>query len=204
MITVIAGVNGAGKSSVVGSWLRGGGEEFFNPDEVARMLMQIEPDLSLDEANGKAWRMGYDRLEAAIEKDKTYTFETTLGGNSICDLLHQACAKGVHVRIVFCGLNSPELHVQRVAERVASGGHDIPEEKIRQRWIGTINNMMSLIPVCGAVTVYDNSADLVKRKPAPIRLFAMTGNEFIQPPIENMPDWAKPLAVVAIKRNIDR
>src|SRR5690606_8660249 len=106
---------------------------------------------------GMAWKLGFDKLREAIEKDIDHTFETTLGGNSICSLLHQAIDKGVGVRIIFVGLSSPALHVQRVAERVTNGGHDIPEAKIRQRWSNAILNVMSLIPRCSTVTVFDNS-----------------------------------------------
>lgn len=203
MITVIAGVNGAGKSSVVGSWIRAGGGGYFNPDEITRTLMQKNQHLKIDEANGQAWEMGFDALSRAIEINSDYTFETTLGGNSICELLHAALDKGVGVRILFCGLSSPELHLKRVAARVGRGGHDIPEEKIRQRWSGSIHNLMALIPRCSAVMVYDNSAEIIAGVlPAPILLFSLSGTEFRSPPIPTMPEWAKPLAAVAIKRNL--
>lgn len=203
MITVIAGVNGAGKSSVVGSWVRAGGGGYFNPDEVTRSLMDKNQTLTPDDANGQAWQMGFDALSRAIESDSDYTFETTLGGNSICKLLHAALDKGVEVRVLFCGLSSPELHLKRVAARVGKGGHDIPEEKIRQRWSSSIHNLMTLIPRCSAVMVYDNSAEIIDGVlPAPILLFSLSADEFRSHPIANMPEWAKPLAAAAIKRNL--
>lgn len=202
MITVIAGVNGAGKSSVLGEWLRKAGADYFNPDEVARSLMKANPALTLTDANSQAWVMNRDRLEYSIERNLDYTFETTLGGNTIYRLLARALELGVEVQIFFCGLSSPELHIQRVAERVGKGGHDIPEEKIRQRWHGSIHNLIMLIPHCTDVTVFDNSTELVKGKPSPAKLFSLSGDEFRSPPIATMPDWAKPLAAAAIKRNL--
>lgn len=201
MITVIAGVNGAGKSSVIGSRFRSDGGDYFNPDEVTRSLMANNPSLTLEEANGVAWKMGFDLLQDAINKDQDYTFETTLGGNSICSLLLKAAKAGINIRIIFVGLDSPEKHIQRVAARVAKGGHDIPEKKIRERWYGAIANLMSLIPVCSAVAVFDNSTELVDGRPSPVRLFVMEGDDFVIPPRPDIPEWAKPLAVVAIKRN---
>lgn len=198
MITVIAGVNGAGKSSVVGSKFRSLGIEYHNPDEKAQALLLQHPSLKLNEANGQAWRYGFDKLSQAVSDDLDYIFETTLGGNSVPEKLHEAADANQKINIIFCGLNSPELHLQRVKARVKRGGHDIPEEKIRQRWVRSIYNMTQLIPVCENVKVYDNSRPLVDGKPSPILLFSMQGGAFKLPPTEAIPDWAKPLATAAI------
>ena len=70
MITVIAGVNGAGKSSIAGASIRKKGGEYFNPDEVARDLMAEDSTLSQYDANAKAWTMGYEQLVKAITLDQ--------------------------------------------------------------------------------------------------------------------------------------
>jgi predicted ABC-type ATPase len=201
VITVLAGVNGAGKSSIAGANMRKNGGDYFNPDEVARTLMSADSNLSMNEANGKAWKIGRDQLARAINENNDYIFETTLGGNSICALLHEAIDKGHSVRIFFCGLSSAELHIQRVSDRVAKGGHDIPEEKIRYRWKNSVHNLMGLIPRCSAVRVFDNSAPADEHGPKPVCLFNLQGDEFLEMPVQPMPDWAKPLAGIAIKRN---
>ena len=200
MITVIAGVNGAGKSSVAGANLRHNGADYFNPDEIARELRADHPGLSETEANAQAWLMGYEQLVRAIDEGRDYIFETTLGGNTICQTLHDAIDRGEEVRLFFVGLASPELHIARVAARVSRGGHPIPEAKIRERWISAIHNLMGLIPRCSAVNVFDNSANDTGAGPQPVCLFALHGDQFISPPVDPMPDWAKPLASVAITR----
>lgn len=101
MITVIAGINGAGKSSIAGASVRSAGGDYFNPDEVARRLMDVDHTLALTEANALAWKMGFEQLSRAIDDELDYTFETTLGGNSICQLLHEAIDRGREVRIFF-------------------------------------------------------------------------------------------------------
>ena len=204
MITVIAGVNGAGKSSLIGANIRSNNGEYFNPDEVSRSLMLKDPLLSLEKANSKAWKLSYEQLKCAILEDKDYVFETTLGGNSICQLLHDAIDEGIKVRILFCGLESAELHIQRVKNRVAKGGHDIPEDKIRARWKSSILNMMSLIPRCYQIKVFDNSSPVKSGRPKPVSLFSMLDGKFIQKPIKELPEWAKPIASVAIKTAILR
>lgn len=200
MITVIAGVNGAGKSTVAGTFIRSSGGDYFNPDEVARQLKIDDPDLSVDEANSRAWKIGFDQLNRAVNEGCDYNFETTLGGDSICRTLHKAIDKGQEVRIFYCGLDSLELHINRVAVRVAQGGHDIPEEKIRQRWTNSIHNMMGLIPKCSAVSVFDNSVHKDDDGPRPVCLFSFHENAFGIEPLESIADWAKPLASAAIKR----
>lgn len=202
MITVIAGVNGAGKSSVAGANLRYNGADYFNPDEIARELRVDNPGLSQTGANAQAWRMGYEQLLRAIEEGQDYIFETTLGGNTICQTLHDAIDQEEAVRILFVGLASPELHIARVAARVSRGGHPIPEAKIRERWVGAIHNLMGLIPRCAAVSVFDNSAEDVGSGPSPVCLFTLQGDHFVSPPVDSMPDWAKPLASVAITRTL--
>ncbi len=202
MISVIAGINGAGKSSIAGARIRSAGGDYFNPDEVARSLMDADRTLSLTEANAHAWKIGFEQLSRAIDEELDYTFETTLGGNSICQLLHEAIDQGREVRIFFCGLASPELHIERVAARVARGGHDIPEAKIRERWTGAIHNMLGLIPRCAGVRVFDNSEPSDRGGPQPVCLFSLVGNTFDSLPVESMPEWAKPLASAAIKRTL--
>jgi predicted ABC-type ATPase len=98
-VYVLAGVNGAGKSSIGGAMLAKAGVEFFNPDEVARKFLASVPGMTQEEANGAAWEQGRRLLERAIKERKDFAFETTLGGNSIAALLQKAIAEGIEVRI---------------------------------------------------------------------------------------------------------
>jgi len=204
VITVIAGVNGAGKSTVMGAYVRNQGGEYFNPDEVARSYIKNNSSLTQYEANSQAWNLGYQQLLKAIDADHDYTFETTLGGNSICRSLHEAIDKGREVQIIYCMLNSPELHIQRVIERVSKGGHDIPHAKIHERWENSIHNLMGLIPRVIRMSVYDNSLPLVNNKPEPIKIFSLDGDQLIfhmeQKELDSVPEWAKPLIGIASRR----
>ncbi len=199
MIRVIAGVNGAGKSSVAGAHIRAQSGDYFNPDEVARELMAASPGLSQRDANSRAWHIGYEQLQRAISEEACFTYETTLGGNQVCRTLHEAIDRGGSVAIFFVGLESPELHIQRVAERVARGGHAIPEADIRRRWKGALRNMVGLIPRCAAITVVDNSRPMTGGRPNPRVVFRMRERRFTQMPDADTPDWAKPLASVAMQ-----
>jgi predicted ABC-type ATPase len=201
-IAVLAGVNGAGKSSIAGGFLQEKGDTFFNPDTVAQQIRQLHPDISLTLANAHAWQIGKSLLEQAIARGRDYRFETTLGGQTIAHLLENAARSGHRLRIWFCGLASPELHLQRVHSRVAHGGHDIPEEKIRERWNRSRENLIRLLPLIDHLRVYDNSVDADPaegHRPKPVLLLEMKRGKITAPSdLSKAPDWAKPIVAAAI------
>ena len=86
-IYVLAGVNGAGKSSIGGAAFRAAGADYYNPDEAARTWMAANPALTQADANSAAWRKGVELLTRAIGERKNFAFETTLGANTIPRLL---------------------------------------------------------------------------------------------------------------------
>lgn len=196
-ITAIAGTNGAGKSSILGEYLRQHGGEYFNPDEVARQLTEQHPELSQAEANGLAWTAGRDRLITAIEHGNEYVFETTLGGKTISRLLASAASRGHRVVIWYIGLDSPESHIRRVEVRVENGGHPIPETKIRERFTRSLENLITLLPVLHECRVFDNSytAELERREaPNLISLLHLRDGRILESiDLHNVPVWAKPI-----------
>jgi predicted ABC-type ATPase len=204
-IFVLAGVNGAGKSSVGGNLLAEHGLPWFNPDGYARELMS-RLHVTPEEANAAAWQFGREQLEEAIANGRNFAFETTLGASTIPGLLAKASASH-DVVIWFCGLASVELHLRRVAARVASGGHDIPEAKIRERWDGSRSNIIQLLPYLAHLQVFDNSAEAAAGRPipAPILLLEMVNGKLLRPDpadpgqLEAIPNWAMPLVEGAIR-----
>jgi predicted ABC-type ATPase len=201
-ISVLAGVNGAGKSSVAGGFLHKEGDHFFNPDTIAQQIRALHPDISLTLANAQAWQIGKSLLEQAIAGGKDYRFETTLGGRTIAQLLEKAARSGHRVQVWFCGLESADLHLRRVAARVAHGGHDIPAEKIRERWNRSRENLIRLLPLIDHLRVYDNSAEAdpaAGQRPQPILLLEMQHGKITAPAdLSGTPDWALPIIAAAI------
>jgi len=196
-ITAIAGTNGAGKSSILGEYLRQQGGEVFDPDEIARRLREGHPGLGQPDANALAWGAGRDRLSDTIEHGHDFVFETTLGGNTIPSLLADAASRGHRVVIWYVGLESPEAHIRRVAARVRRGGHPIPEAKIRERFTRSMENLITLLPVLNEYRVFENSytADLDHGEaPQPVSLLHVRGGEILQSiDLRKVPDWAKPV-----------
>lgn len=201
LVHVLAGVNGAGKSSIGAAEFAAQGAPVFNPDTVAQEIRNLHPDITLPLANAQAWQIGKTLLEQAIRNDKDYRFETTLGGNTITRLLEQAARGGHQLHIWFFGLESSDLHIRRVASRVAHGGHDISAEKIRERWTRSRENLVRLLPLITHLRVYDNSAEgdpAENRRPQPLLLLEMKRGKILTattPP--EAPDWAKPILAAA-------
>jgi predicted ABC-type ATPase len=202
VLYVLAGVNGAGKSSIGESEFRSQGSPVFNPDTIAQQIRLLHPDISLTLANAHAWQIGKSLLEQAIAGGRDYRFETTLGGRTIAQLLEKAARSGHRLRIWFCGLASPELHLRRVQSRVALGGHDIPEGKIRERWNRSRENLVRLLPLIDHLRVYDNSKDADPSAgcaPEPVLLLEMKRGKITAPAdLSGAPEWAKPVIAAAI------
>lgn len=199
MITVLAGVNGAGKSSIGGSAIRRLGGDWYNPDELAHKMREQFPDRSLQEVNGAVWLEGLNRLNQAIANNHHFVFETTLGGQTMTNKLLDAIAYGVPVSMWYCGLGSVELHIERVAARVERGGHDIPEEMIRKRYETSMGNLCRLTPGLSELAVYDNSKPKNAQGQTRIRRVLHMSSGVIQEMAADMPEWAKPVAAVCMQ-----
>lgn len=204
VIFVLAGVNGAGKSSVGGAILKEHGLEWFNPDTFSRK--RVAQGLGKDEADADAWAFGKSRLEAALAGGTDFAFETTLGGNTITALLTKAVATH-DVVMIFCGLDSVERHISRVALRVRHGGHDIPEQRIRERWTNARANLISLLPQLKALQVFDNSLEAAPGEtiPEPRLVLEMEDGRVLHPAqgdlaaLKATPGWAKPIVEAVLR-----
>ena len=194
-------MNGAGKSSVVGESLRQRGADYHNPDELTRAYM--DQGLGLDEANSRAWQRGRQALIRAIDDGLDFAFETTLSGRTMTDLLIRAAEKGIRVHLIFVGLASADLHIERVRARVMRGGHAIPEERIRQRWQSSRQKLIRLLPYLSELRVFDNSLEADPQQgasPSPRLLLAMRDGKIVHSvPLDEVPDWVKPVMMAAAR-----
>jgi predicted ABC-type ATPase len=202
-IYVLAGTNGAGKSSIAGALLIERGVEYFNPDTAAALIASANPGIALEDAQSAAWHEGRRLLERAIDERLDFAFETTLGGTTITVLLEKAIASGVEVRICYVGLNSVERHIARVRARVEAGGHDIPEERIRERYARSLLNLIRLMPKLTELRVYDNSVEADPHAgavPEPRLIVHLDRGKLASVcELASTPDWAKPVVLTALK-----
>jgi predicted ABC-type ATPase len=210
-ITVLAGTNGAGKSSIAGARLREAGGAYFNPDEETRRVLTASPGMALGEANGLAWQESVRRLRVAIASKTDYAFETTLGGQTVTALLIEAAAAGLELFVWYCGLDRPERHLARVQARVSKGGHDIPEQKIRERYHASRQNLVRLIPLVTTLRVYDNSVEADPANgltPSPRLVLELARGNLAFPAtpaaMAATPAWAQPIVACAYQLSAAR
>jgi predicted ABC-type ATPase len=215
-IFVLAGCNGAGKSSIGGAALLESGVRFYNPDEAARKILaanaHMVPPPTMGEVNAAAWSQGRTLLERAIDRHLNFAFETTLGGQTMTELLERAAGESCAVHVWFAGLENVELHIERVRQRVAGGGHDIPREKIVERYDGGRRNLVRLLPQLASVRVYDNSVEADPAQgltPAPRLLLHCVERRIVTPTklrslLADTPAWAKPVVAAALALHLQR
>lgn len=153
---IISGCNGAGKTTASYTVLPEilDCREFVNADEIARGLSPFNPESVAIEAG----RLMLQRIEELLGKDVTFSIETTLATKSYINLVRNAQKQGYSVKLLFFWLRNPELAIQRVAERVENGGHNIPEDIIRRRYIAGISNLFRLfMNKVDSWVIFDNS-----------------------------------------------
>lgn len=204
VLFVLAGVNGAGKSSIGGHLLTREGLSWFNPDNFAREL-RAATGCDPTTANARAWDEGVRRLNDAITQRRSYAFETTLGGRTIAAILRKA-TRTHDVCIWFCGLDSADHHIARVQLRVQHGGHDIPVDTIRARYPRALRNLVALMPHLAQVQVFDNSRDAAPGSPIPDPqlVLDLARGRLLWPPAHDAkalggtPMWARPLVEAAL------
>ncbi len=153
---IIAGCNGAGKTTASMTILPKSllVKEFVNADEIAKGLSPFNPEGVAIEAG----RLMLERINYLLDKEESFSIETTLATRSYINLIRNAHKRGYIVNIIYFWLESPELAINRVAERVSKGGHNIPTDIILRRYSKGINNLFNLfMDEVDVWTIYDNS-----------------------------------------------
>lgn len=155
-IIILGGPNGAGKTTAAKVLLpdQMRVREFVNADEIARGLSPF----NVEGVALAAGRIMIDRVRTLVRADEDFAFETTCSGRQHAVGLEACKRDGWRITLLFLWLRSPEMAIARVAKRVGEGGHSIPTDTIRRRYIGEIRNMIRLyLPLADDASVYDNS-----------------------------------------------
>lgn len=161
-VIVFAGPNGSGKSTITRMAKTVG--RYINADEIKRATLCT--DL---EAAQKAEQL----RNQAIDEKADFTFETVLSTERNLDLLRHAKDSGYFVRGIYVLTSNPYINIARVSARVALGGHDVPKEKILQRYERALKLIPQLVEVCDILHIYDNTAE-------PFRIFKKRKDVFFR------------------------
>ncbi|MGM9854592.1 MAG: zeta toxin family protein [Muribaculaceae bacterium] len=139
---IIRGCNGAGKTTASYTVLPEilDRREYVNADEIAKGLSPFNPESVAIEAG----RLMLERIDYLMTAGVSFSIETTLATKSYVNLVRRAHKQGYNVKLLFFWLESPEMAKLRVAERVAKGGHNIPEDVIERRYYAGIRNLFNL------------------------------------------------------------
>ena len=153
---IIAGCNGAGKTTASFTILPEvlNCKEFINADEIAKGLSPFQPESVAIQAG----RIMLARMDELLQKAKTFAFETTLATKSYKQKIEWAQANGYEVTLLFFWLNTSKLAKKRVAQRVAEGGHNIPDEIIERRYHSGITQLITTyMDMIERYYIFDNS-----------------------------------------------
>lgn len=153
---IISGPNGAGKTTASYTVLPKilNCKEFVNADEIARGLSPFNPDGMAIEAG----KLMLKRIDELLQKEESFSIETTLSTRSYFKLVETAHQKGYNVTLLYFWLESPEQAIRRVAKRVENGGHDISKDIIIRRYWAGLNNLFDIyMPIVDTWMLVDNS-----------------------------------------------
>ena len=181
---VLAGGNGAGKSTFFNGYLKKYGIMFVNADLIAKDVDSENPEDISYQAATVASRIREDLIEQGV----SFCFETVFSHESKIDFLAQAKANGYKIILVYIHLFDPSLNEARVLQRVSEGGHSVPTKKIRSRIPRTIKNIKTALLIIDEARILDNSS-----KEDPFKQIIVMKSQNYEAKIEPLPEWAKDL-----------
>lgn len=159
ILYIISGCNGAGKTTASFTILPEilNCKEFVNADEIAKGLSPFQPE----KVSIEAGRLMLNRIKEHLSQGKTFAFETTLSTKSYKNTVKEAQENGYEVILLFFWLQSIELAVERVKQRVIEGGHNIESNVIARRYNNGIRNLFDIyLPIVNKAMIFDNSDNI--------------------------------------------
>ena len=178
---LIAGGNGAGKSTFYRLQLQPLGLPFVNADIIAKNVYPDNPEgHSYDAA-----KLAEEMRNQLIEDGRSFCYETVFSHHSKIDFVAKAKGYGYEIVLVFIHLESTELNKARITQRIEEGGHFVPEDKVESRIPRTLDNIKTTLPLCDHVRLLDNS-----RYDNPFEIIATVRNGRTKYAKSPLPNWA--------------
>lgn len=179
---LLAGGNGAGKSTFYRTQLETRGIPFVNADILARQLFPEHPE----QHSYEAAKIAEELRKQLLKEGRSFCFETVFSHVSKIDFVAQAKAIGYEIILAFIHLDEVELNHARIAQRLTEGGHDVPPEKISSRIPRTLKNISQTVALCDHVYLLNNS-----RLDNPFLRVAEIHHGQVTIKQKPLPEWAK-------------
>lgn len=180
-VWLLVGGNGAGKSTFYRKFLEPKGMPFVNADVLAKQFFPEDP-----EGNSYlAAQLAGNLRESLLQEGRSFCFETVFSHVSKVDFVARAKAFGYQVVMVFIHVESAELNLARISQRVEEGGHQVPDDKVRARIPRTLANIRRVLPLCDQVRILDNSS--IEN---PFRQVATVRSGSVSIHMQTLPKWA--------------
>lgn len=157
--TIIAGVNGVGKSSLTGVLI--GESRDLHDLGVIIDTDQITAALGGDRIKGG--KQAVRLIDDSLKKGLSFTQETTLSGTKTLKTIMAAKERQYFIRLYYIGVGSADESVKRIKNRVEKGGHNIPETDVRRRYEKRFDDLAAVLPYCDEIKLYDNENGFVKK-----------------------------------------
>ena len=158
-VYIIAGPNGSGKTTFATKFLPDFVRcpNFINADLIAQGLSPFSPPM----AAIKAGKLVLQEIREFAERKIDFGFETTLAGKLYINFFKDLKTKGYNLHIFFLWISDSELAIARIKDRVADGGHDVPEQDIRRRFKRSVCNFFKLYqPLIDSWMLFNNSGSV--------------------------------------------
>lgn len=155
--TIFAGVNGAGKSTLFYSEANRDLGIRLNSDEILHSLGLDWKDTSAQILAGKKL---LQLQKECLSNGVSFNQETTLSGQSIFNAIKKAKELGYEIHLRYVGVANPEIAKERVAQRIARGGHGVSEGTLERRFSTSKENFIKIYPLCDSVLIYDNTEQM--------------------------------------------
>jgi len=181
---VLAGGNGAGKTTFYNLYLAKYGIKFVNADLIAKDIDPENPEGFSYHAATLAAKIREDLISQGV----SFCFETVFSHESKIDFIAQAKANGYKIILVYIHLFDSSLNEARVKQRVAEGGHDVPTEKIHARIPRTVKHIKIALSIVDEARILDNSS-----KDDPFRQIIVMKAGNYEAKVDPLPEWAKDL-----------
>lgn len=150
---IVAGPNGVGKTTFAEEQIQeiSGANAFVNLDAIARGISPFDPNLD----QLRAGRIAIDLMRDAIAKGTSFIIETTLAGKGHKSLIRNARTNGYEVNLLYFYVSDPEEALRRIAQRVASGGHDVPRKDAVRRYSRSLEQFGDYAALCDTWKIFD-------------------------------------------------